>query len=211
MFVWFFVFAGGFLLMIPLHFWSLEHRKLRRRFGKGKGARVGKILGAFSGWMELVFLLGLWISPQPRFALLPNYSIQFPLTGFSVPLSHLAVAVPFVGLGAWIAIRAVVTMERKVGFGVIDTHSKPGKIVTGGPYAIVRHPQYLGANLAHIGGSVLFSASFALLFSPIYITCNYLISRKEEKELVREYGEEYEDYRKTTPMLVPKIWKTDSD
>jgi protein-S-isoprenylcysteine O-methyltransferase Ste14 len=32
----------------------------------------------------------------------------------------------------------------------------------------------------------------------------YLISRKEEKEILREFGEEYEDYRDKVPMLIPK-------
>jgi len=33
----------------------------------------------------------------------------------------------------------------------------------------------------------------------------YLISRKEEKELIREFGREYEDYKKKVPMLIPRL------
>ncbi|KXA93632.1 hypothetical protein AKJ64_00200 [candidate division MSBL1 archaeon SCGC-AAA259E17] len=207
MFAWFLVCVIGFLLMMALHFWSVEHQKLKRRFGKKKGVKIGRILGTFSGWMELVFLLGFWVSPQPRFTLLLNLSISLPLVDFSIPLSHLITAIPLMGVGAWIAIRAVREMSREVGFRVIDAHSKPRKIVTSGPFSIVRHPQYLGANLAHVGGSILFSASYALLFTPIYVTCNYLISWKEERELVRELGKKYKDYQEDTPMFIPPIWK----
>lgn len=203
--VWFFVCVAGFFLMVVLHFWSVEHRKLKKRFGEDKGIKIGKILGALSGWMELVFLLGFWISPQPRFILFSNSLISFPLVDLSAPVFHLVTGISMICFGAWIAIRAVGEMSGKVGFMVIDAHTEPEKTVSSGPYASVRHPQYLGANLAHIGGSILFSASYALLFTPIYILCNYFISWKEEKELVKELGEEYEEYREDTPMFLPKI------
>jgi len=35
----------------------------------------------------------------------------------------------------------------------------------------------------------------------------YLISWKEEEELTREFGKEYDDYKKNVPMLLPKIKK----
>ncbi len=190
--------------MIPLHFWSVEHQGLQRKYGKKRGIKIGKILGAFSGWMELVFLLGFWLSPQPRF-IFSGLSISIPIVNFSIPILHLAIALPLILAGAWIAIRGVETIGKATGTEVVDTHCKPGKIVTSGPYSTVRHPQYLGADLAHIGGSFLFSASYALLFTPVYVLCNYLISWKEEKELTREFGKEYENYQKKVPMFLPRF------
>ncbi|KXA99507.1 hypothetical protein AKJ42_03100, partial [candidate division MSBL1 archaeon SCGC-AAA261C02] len=168
-----------------------------------KGTKIGEILGAFSGWMELVFLIGFWVSPQPRFTIFSTPSLSVPFANF--PVLHLVIALPILLTGAGIAIWGLKVMSVEVGFRAIDTHSKPRKIVTSGPYSIVRHPQYLGANLAHVGGSILFSASYALLFTPIYVSCNYLISWKEEKELDKELGEEYEKYRMGTPMFLPKF------
>ncbi len=203
MFIWFTGCVIGFLLMIVLHYWSLEHEKLEGKFGKKRGAVIGKMIGTFSGWMELVFLIGFWVSPQPRFTIFPYLSFSLPLVDLSIPMSNLIIAVPFIGLGAWIAIRAVRVMNEEVGFEVIDAHAKPEKIVKSGPYSFVRHPQYLGADLAHIGGSILFSASFGILLTPIYLTLNYFISRKEEKKLAKEMGKEYEDYQEKTPMFIP--------
>ncbi|KXA90469.1 hypothetical protein AKJ62_00820 [candidate division MSBL1 archaeon SCGC-AAA259D14] len=207
MFGYFFACITGFFLMMILHLWSVEHRKLKQRFGEDKGIKIGKILGAVSGWMELVFLIGFWTSPQPRFTLFSNSSVLLPFVGLSIPLFHLITAIPLMIAGAWVAIKAVKEMSGEVGFVVVDAHSVPEKVVKSGPYTIVRHPQYLGANLAHIGGSILFSASYALLFTPIYVMCNYLISWKEEEELVKELGREYKEYQENTPMFVPKIWK----
>jgi protein-S-isoprenylcysteine O-methyltransferase Ste14 len=36
----------------------------------------------------------------------------------------------------------------------------------------------------------------------IYI---YLISWKEEKELVKEFGSDYEEYQKRVPMFIPRV------
>lgn len=87
-----------------------------------------------------------------------------------------------------------------------ETH-RTDKIVTTGVYSIVRHPQHLGALLAHAGISFLLSAWYSLLFTPLMIVLIYLISRKEEEELIKEFGKEYEDYKKRVPMLIPKFRK----
>jgi protein-S-isoprenylcysteine O-methyltransferase Ste14 len=87
---------------------------------------------------------------------------------------------------------------------VAETH-RAERVVTTGVYSVVRHPQYLGGLLAHLGISVLLSAWYSLLFTPLVVLLNYLIAWKEEVELVREFGMEYEEYRMTVPMLIPRI------
>jgi len=73
-----------------------------------------------------------------------------------------------------------------------------------GIYSRVRHPQYFGWILAHVGISILLSALYSMLFSPVLIILVYLVSKKEENELIKEFGEEYEDYKRQVPMLIPR-------
>jgi protein-S-isoprenylcysteine O-methyltransferase Ste14 len=47
---------------------------------------------------------------------------------------------------------------------------------------------------------------YSLLATPLIVTLIYFISRKEEDELTKEFGEEYAGYTKKVPMLLP-IWK----
>jgi protein-S-isoprenylcysteine O-methyltransferase Ste14 len=101
--------------------------------------------------------------------------------------------------GAWIAINGV----KEVTLKVAETH-RTDKIIITGVYSIVRHPQHLGALLAHMGISFLFSAWYSLLFTPLMVVLIYLISRKEEEELIREFGKEYKDYKKKVGMFLPK-------
>ena len=112
---------------------------------------------------------------------------------------HLLLSVPFLIAGSWLAINGIKATTLKVA----ETH-RTETIVTTGSYSIVRHPQYLGGLLAHVGISFLFSAGGSFLVTPLMGALVYLISRKEEEELIREFGKEYDDYAKRVPMLIPR-------
>ncbi len=188
--------------MAPIHFLSVEHLKLQEKYGKQKGTKIAKIFGLISGWGFFIFLIGTWISPQPRFVIpiFQNISILIPIINFSIHLFHLIVSMPFLIFGAWLGIAGV----KEITLKVAETH-QPKKIITTGIYSIIRHPQYFGAILAHVGISFLLSSLYSLLSTPLIIIFNYLISWKEEKELIKEFGKDYEDYKKNVPMLIPKL------
>jgi len=200
--IWFFIFVLGAIATIPLHFLSVEHMKLQEIYGKEKGTKIGEIYGLISGWAFFFFWMGIWVSPQPRFTIpfLQNLSGLVPVINFSIPLLHLIISAPFLIAGPWLAINGV----KEVTLKVAETH-RTEKIVTTGVYSIVRHPQHLGGLLAHVGTSFLLSAWYSLLFTPLMVVLIYLISRKEEEELIREFGKEYEDYKKKVPMLIPRL------
>ncbi len=200
MYIWFFVCTLGVVVILPIYFLSVEHLKLQDRYGREKGTEIGKIFGVISGWGLFLFWFGIWISPQARFTvpILLNLPIAIPFINFSIPLLHLIIFAPFFIVGAWFGIKGV----KETTLQTAETH-RPGKIVTTGVYSIVRHPQYLGGLLAHVGFSFLFSALFSLLSTALIVLIVYIISWKEEKELIREFGEEYEVYKKNVPMLIP--------
>ena len=188
--------------MIPLHFLSVEHLKLQQRYGRQKGIRIGEIYGLISGWGFFLLWIGIWISPQPRFTVpvIQNLLVLLPIIDFSIPLVHLLICVIFLIPGAWLAINGVKETTLKAA----ETH-RTERIVVRGVYLIVRHPQYLGGLLAHAGISFLLSAWYSLVFTPLMVTLVFLISKKEEEELIREFGKEYEDYKAKVPMLLPRL------
>ncbi|UCE16474.1 MAG: isoprenylcysteine carboxylmethyltransferase family protein [Candidatus Bathyarchaeota archaeon] len=202
MYIWFFICVLAVIATVPPHFLSVEHLKLQEKYGKEKGTKIGEILGLVSGWGFFFFWIGIWVSPQPRFAvpLLENLSVLVPIVDFSIPLLHFVICASFLLPGTWIAIKGV----KEATLRVAETH-RADKIVTTGAYSIVRHPQYLGALLAHVGISFLFSSGYSLLFTPLMVVLIYLISRKEEEELIREFEKEYEDYKEKAPMLIPRL------
>ena len=151
--IWFFISILGAIAIIPLHFLSVEHRKLQERYGKEKGTKIGEIYGLISGWGFFLFWMGIWLSPQPRFTItvLQNLSFSVPVINFSFPLLHLIISTPFLTAGSWIEIKGVKETTLKVA----ETH-RTETIVTTGTYSVVRHPQYFGGLLAHVGISFLF-------------------------------------------------------
>ena len=67
-------------------------------------------------------------------------------------------------LGAWLGIMGV----RQTTIKVAEIH-RTEKIITTGVYSLVRHPQYFGGLLAHIGISFLLSGRYSLLATPMMV------------------------------------------
>jgi protein-S-isoprenylcysteine O-methyltransferase Ste14 len=202
MHIWFFISLFCFVAITPIYFLSVEHLKLQERYGKERGEKIGEICGIISGWGFFLFWFGIWILPQARFTfpIFQNLSVLISIIDFSIPVLHCMIFTPFFVAGAWLGIRGVQAITLKAA----ETH-RTEKIITQGVYSIVRHPQYLGGLLAHVGIAFLLSAWYSLLSTPIVVVLVYLISRKEEEELIKEFGDEYEEYKKRVPMLVPRL------
>lgn len=80
-------------------------------------------------------------------------------------------------------------------------------LITSGPYKWVRHPSYLGAFLAIIGGAVFLNAPYSIIISSLCMTASYVIRiRAEEKALVQYFGDEYLHFSQKTKKLFPFIW-----
>ena len=78
-------------------------------------------------------------------------------------------------------------------------------LVTGGIHRFVRHPLYI-ATLLFIWSLFLIFPSLANLIACVLITLYVRIGiTVEEKKLATIFGREYEEYQKTTPMLIPAI------
>jgi len=206
---WFFLSVLGVITVVPIHFASVSHIRLDERYGKERGTRIGAILGMISGWGIFLFLFGLWFSPQPQFIIpiMSDALLIFPILGFftlQIPVLHLILFVVIIVPGAWLGIRGV----KDIGLEASETH-RSTQIITRGIYSRIRHPQYLGAVLSHVGITFLVSGLYSLLVTPLVIFINWLLCWKEEKELVREFGESYSQYQKQVPMFLPRFNNND--
>jgi protein-S-isoprenylcysteine O-methyltransferase Ste14 len=78
------------------------------------------------------------------------------------------------------------------------------KLIKDGPYRYLRHPAYLSNLMEYLGVALIANAYYTLIgVLLIYLPLNLIRFRLEEKELIRKFGEEYEDYRKKVPALLP--------
>jgi protein-S-isoprenylcysteine O-methyltransferase Ste14 len=75
-----------------------------------------------------------------------------------------------------------------------------------GPYAVVRHPMYLGAVLFMIGAPIALGSWWGLLFSPLFIGGLAWRSVREEEFLCANLPGYREYMQRVRYRLVPNIW-----
>jgi protein-S-isoprenylcysteine O-methyltransferase Ste14 len=83
---------------------------------------------------------------------------------------------------------------------------KEQKVISTGPYAIVRHPMYSGVTLMFLSTPIALGSFWALipfLFFPILLVFRIL---NEEKVLLKELPGYPEYYQKVRYRLIPFIW-----
>lgn len=78
-------------------------------------------------------------------------------------------------------------------------------LVTTGPYAIVRHPIYLGVFVL-LAALALLAANFLILLPTVaLLTLLYVQLPDEESMLIDRFGDQYREYMKRTPRFVPSL------
>lgn len=79
-------------------------------------------------------------------------------------------------------------------------------LVVEGPYKLCRNPMKLGAICYYLGLGTLFDSltTGLLCFFVGLIIGTFYHKLVEEKELLIRFGEEYDDYKKSTPFVIPR-------
>ena len=77
------------------------------------------------------------------------------------------------------------------------------RLITHGPFAIVRHPMYAGLILASMGGLFIYR-TWTLVFTMIFLGL-VRRARREEQALAAEFGEEWEEYCRRVPGWIPCV------
>ncbi|QLH42417.1 MAG: isoprenylcysteine carboxylmethyltransferase family protein [Coxiellaceae bacterium] len=85
---------------------------------------------------------------------------------------------------------------------------KENKLATTGLYARVRHPQYDGFILVMIGFLLQWPTLITLVMFPILVYVYVRLAKKEEKEVLVEFGEEYKRYAEKIPAFIPHFRKS---
>lgn len=81
-------------------------------------------------------------------------------------------------------------------------------LVISGAFGYLRNPLYLGNILIYLGVGVMSMALFPYLLFIAFIFFYFqyrIIIAEEEEFLVKQYGEDYELYRKHVPRFIPRL------
>jgi protein-S-isoprenylcysteine O-methyltransferase Ste14 len=119
--------------------------------------------------------------------------------------ARLPVAMPLMVVGiavtAWSGFHFLKVKGTPVPF------NPPPEVVQTGPYRCARNPMLTGVFLFLFGLGFYFdSLSLVFFFTPLFIAVNvWELKEIEEPELVRRFGDTYIDYRRRTPMFIPRV------
>jgi protein-S-isoprenylcysteine O-methyltransferase Ste14 len=96
---------------------------------------------------------------------------------------------------------------RQVWLQLVGRPYAPLSFRTPGPYRLVRHPLYVGWFFAFwMTPHMTLSHLVFALATTAYIL---VAIQFEERDLVRAHGQDYEDYRRRVPMLIPSLRSRD--
>jgi protein-S-isoprenylcysteine O-methyltransferase Ste14 len=113
---------------------------------------------------------------------------------------------------AGIVVRAIVVGRAPSGTSGRTTRRGPmaPKLITTGPYSIVRHPLYVGNYLMWLGVALMPRSPWLLVSVSLAFWLYYeRIMLAEEAFLREQFGEEFERWASTTPAFIPSFssWK----
>ena len=200
--------ARAILVFVLVLVWAarLGTFLFRRVKKAGKDDRFDDIKPSFLRFLNVWTIQGLWITLTLAAALIAiTSSYRKGIDVFAI-----------VGLLIWILGFAfeVVADLQKSRFNA-DPANK-GKFINTGLWSRSRHPNYFGeivlwVGIAIIALPVLRGWQWVALISPLFVTL--LLTKVSgipllEKKADKKWGgqEEYEAYKKKTPILIPKLW-----
>ncbi len=133
-------------------------------------------------------------------------------------LPILMVTVVFVGgimvaAGLFLLVTTIKQFARQ-GKGTLAPWDPPKKLVIEGSYRYSRNPMISGVSIVLLGEVIIFG-SIPLLIWFLYftITNNIYIIKREEPLLEKQFGDEYLEYKRNVPRIIPrsKTWVSNNE
>lgn len=133
--------------------------------------------------------------------LLPGFDKRFGWSNVPVGVVVLADILVFLGYG----IVFLVFRENRYASRIIEVEQEQ-TVISSGPYAIVRHPMYLGSLLLYILSPLALGSYWAVIPAVLIVPIIVARIRNEESVLARDLNGYQEYMQKTRYRLIPGIW-----
>lgn len=150
-------------------------------------------------WTVAVLMVG---------AMVGLWFVRTPLLGRDLGTDwvRLGLGVALVVVAGTIAVkrRRYLTFRILAGVPELDLDEKP-RLLTEGPYAIIRHPRYMEVVIGVFGYALIANYVGAYAMALLSLPLVHALVLLEERELVDRFGEEYAAYSARVPRYIPSI------
>ena len=187
-----------FTLLLAMAIWGIVHSFLashlakdlfKMRSGGMDFYRLAYNIFSVVSFLPILYLMGT-LPNQPLYKITGFWSYGM-VGGQVLSLLLLVVTLLQTDTLAFIGLRQLFAKEEK------------GALVTSGLYKLVRHPLYtFGLLFIWLTPAVTLNSLTVYIGATIYILVGAYF---EERKLLREFGEAYAEYKRTTPMLIPGL------
>ena len=180
------------LLWIRLLYWIISEQSAQRAIPKTQRRSHKSILlivATYSYWFLFsAQLLGLALFPFPQTTLVP-------WIGFVIFIA-----------GEFISVRGRIDLGVNWSHGAEYQVKKSQSLVTTGMYRYVRHPIYSGFFFIVLGGQLIVESYLVIPLTLLCYAAMHVLTRKEERILIAQFGKHYSDYMIQTPQIFPRIF-----
>jgi len=85
---------------------------------------------------------------------------------------------------------------------------RKSKLLKDGVYRAVRHPRYLSAGIGIVANALIINYSGMYILILLLFPAGFVMLMFEERELVNRFGEEYRQYQREVPQVLPRWHKS---
>lgn len=184
------VFILRFSIFIVIHS-LLASNMIKKTISKalGREFRPYRLIYNIVSTVTFIWVLAAWRN-SPVLYYIPGISSLIMYLAQTIIAAMLFTAIRQTGISEFLGLKQLKAQKQE-----------PGSLATSGWYGIVRHPLYLMSLLFMILNPVM-TAQWLLLicFSFLYFISGAVI---EEKRLQLQFGDEYQEYCRRVPFLIP--------
>ena len=88
---------------------------------------------------------------------------------------------------------------------VLFTAQRDHRLASTGPYAYIRHPQYLAFIAIMVGFLIQWPTLVTLVMFPVLVVTYVRLAHREEREVEAEFGDVWRAYAARTPRWIPRL------